>query len=140
MTRSHPFALPAGPPPEVQDEIYAVWGRAQVLAIGLGDPPVWEPLHMALKPKDIIDTVTGVGKTAVSGVAGIAKRLRREEDDTVVATPQAAATPPSPPPRRRRPLRPRRRRSRAARARAGPRPAARRRARRRPPARRPRPP
>ena len=29
MTRSHPFALPAGPPPEVQDEIDAAWERAQ---------------------------------------------------------------------------------------------------------------
>ena len=29
MTRSHPFALPAGPPPEVQDEIGAAWERAQ---------------------------------------------------------------------------------------------------------------
>ena len=29
MTRSHHFALPAGPPPEVQDEIDAAWERAQ---------------------------------------------------------------------------------------------------------------
>ena len=34
MTRSHHFALPAGPPPEVQDEIDAAWERAQALVDG----------------------------------------------------------------------------------------------------------
>ena len=31
MTRSHHIALPAGPPPEVLEEIGAAWERAQVL-------------------------------------------------------------------------------------------------------------
>jgi hypothetical protein len=34
MTRSHHPALPAGPPPEVQEEIGAAWERAQVLVDG----------------------------------------------------------------------------------------------------------
>ena len=55
---------------------------------------------MALSPKDIIGTVTGAGKTAVSEVAGIAKRFRREEDDTLVTTPPESgpvAAPAAPP-------------------------------------------
>ena len=35
MTRSHPFALPTGPPPEVQDEIGAAWERAQAPVDGV---------------------------------------------------------------------------------------------------------
>ena len=35
MTRSHHFALPAGPPPEVQDEIDAAWERAQAPVDGV---------------------------------------------------------------------------------------------------------
>ena len=34
MTRSHHPALPAGPPPEVLEEIGAAWERAQVLLDG----------------------------------------------------------------------------------------------------------
>jgi hypothetical protein len=34
MTRSHHPALPAGPPPEVLEEIGAAWERAQVLVDG----------------------------------------------------------------------------------------------------------
>ena len=34
MTRSHHPALPAGPPPEVLEEIGAAWERAQVLVVG----------------------------------------------------------------------------------------------------------
>ena len=34
MTRSHHPALPAGPPPEVLEEIGAAWERAQVLVEG----------------------------------------------------------------------------------------------------------
>ena len=34
MTRSHHPALPAGPPPEVLEEIGAAWERAQVLLYG----------------------------------------------------------------------------------------------------------
>ena len=53
---------------------------------------------MALKPKDIIDTVTGAGRNAVSGVAGIARRFRREEDDAVIPSPEASAPAPAAPP------------------------------------------
>ena len=35
MTRSHHFAHPAGPPPEVQDEIDAAWERAQAPVDGV---------------------------------------------------------------------------------------------------------
>jgi len=39
MTRSHHFALPAGPPPEVLDEIGAAWERAtEALLLACGDP------------------------------------------------------------------------------------------------------
>ena len=34
MTRSHHADLPAGPPPEVLDEIDAAWERAQALVDG----------------------------------------------------------------------------------------------------------
>jgi hypothetical protein len=38
MTRSHHFALPAGPPPEVLDEIGAAWERAtEPVALVCGD-------------------------------------------------------------------------------------------------------
>ena len=35
MTRSHHLAPPAGPPPEVQDEIAAAWERAQAPVDGV---------------------------------------------------------------------------------------------------------
>ena len=35
MTRSHHLAHPAGPPPEVLDEIDAAWERAQALVDGV---------------------------------------------------------------------------------------------------------
>ena len=44
MTRSHETALPAGPPPEVQDEIDAAWERAQALVDGAYE------LHFASDP------------------------------------------------------------------------------------------
>ena len=55
---------------------------------------------MALKPKDILDTVAGAGKAAVSEVTGLAKRFRRDESDTELPLP-----PPRPRPRLRRPPR-----------------------------------
>ena len=48
---------------------------------------------MAPKPKDILDTVTSAGRSAVSEVAGIARRFRRDEDDApVTAAPTTPAT------------------------------------------------
>jgi len=44
MTRSHHPALPAGPPPEVLEEIGAAWERAQALVAGAYE------LHFASDP------------------------------------------------------------------------------------------
>ncbi len=55
---------------------------------------------MALNPKNIIGTVTGAGKAAVSEVAGLAKRFHRGEDDTVIPTPEAERARPAAPPAR----------------------------------------
>ena len=52
---------------------------------------------MALKPKNILDAVTGVGKSAVSGVAGLGRRFRHDENDTVILTPEASAPAPAAP-------------------------------------------
>jgi len=36
---------------------------------------------MAIKPKDIIDAVVGIGREAVTAGAGLAGRLRRGDQD-----------------------------------------------------------
>ncbi len=57
MTRSHHFALRAGPPPEVLDEIGAAWERAQVPVDGVhelhfGSDPVLRRAWAELRRPD----------------------------------------------------------------------------------------
>ena len=72
MTRSHHFALPAGPPPEVLDEIGAAWERAQTLAgdgyelLFESDPALHRAWGELLRPDGTAERLTAVEALALA--------------------------------------------------------------------------